>query len=64
MKAALLGLEHPHSLAHLSTLQALPEIDSILLWDENESALAEAQRTQGEKVEAVFYRPRQPAGAG
>jgi predicted dehydrogenase len=54
MKAALLGIEHPHSLAHLRTLQVLPEIDSILLWDENASALAEARRAQGEKVEATF----------
>lgn len=29
--AALSGIEHPHSLAHLRTLQALPElIDSAL----------------------------------
>ena len=54
MKAALLGIEHPHSLAHLGTLQVLPEIDGILLWDENEAALAEVQQTKGEKVEATF----------
>ena len=54
MKAALLGIEHPHSLAHLRTLQVLPEIDSVLLWDENASALAHVQRTQGEKVAATF----------
>jgi len=54
MKAALLGVEHPHSLAHLATLQELPEVDSILLWDEDEAALARVQETQGDKVEATF----------
>jgi len=54
MKAALLGVEHPHSLAHLSTLQTLPEIDSIILWDESEIALDEVRKAQGEKVEATF----------
>jgi predicted dehydrogenase len=54
MKAALLGIEHPHSLAHLSTLQQLPEVKQILLWDENEQALHEALETRGEKVEKVY----------
>ena len=54
IKAALLGIEHPHSLAHLHTLQALPEIESIFLWDENEEALRAAVRSQGEKIEATF----------
>lgn len=51
VKAALLGLTHPHSLAHLRTLQALPEVDAILLWDEDEQALSTAQQAQGAKVE-------------
>ena len=41
VKAALLGLQHPHSRAHLSTLQQLPEVESIALWDPNAEALAE-----------------------
>ncbi len=52
--AALLGIEHPHSLAHLRTLQALPEVGEILLWDENEQALAAAVDKQGAKVSATF----------
>ncbi|MEZ4861602.1 MAG: Gfo/Idh/MocA family oxidoreductase [Caldilineaceae bacterium] len=52
--AALLGIEHPHSLAHLRTLQALPEVAEILLWDESEAALAKAVQQQGEKVSATF----------
>lgn len=54
VKAALLGIEHPHSLAHLQTLQRLSEVESIFLWDENGSALAAARQTPGDKVEATF----------
>lgn len=54
VKAALLGLSHPHSLAHLRTLQALPEVDAILLWDNDEQALLAVQQSQGAKVEAVY----------
>jgi predicted dehydrogenase len=52
--AALLGIEHPHSLAHLRTLQALPEVGEILLWDESEQALAAVVEKQGAKVGATF----------
>ncbi len=52
--AALLGLEHPHSLAHLRTLQALPEVERILLWDSNQAALDAAVQAQGTKVEATY----------
>lgn len=51
--AALLGVEHPHSLAHLRTLQALPEVESIVVWDENPQALAEAQAAQPAKIVAA-----------
>ncbi len=54
VKAALLGIEHPHALAHLRTLQALPEVASIFLWDENEDALQSVVQSQGAKVEATF----------
>lgn len=54
LTAALLGIEHPHSLAHLRTLQALPEVERILLWDENAAALESARAAQGEKVTAIF----------
>lgn len=54
LTAALLGLEHPHSLAHLRTLQQLPEVERILLWDSNAETLAQVQATQGEKVVAGF----------
>ncbi len=54
IKAALLGIEHPHSLAHLRTLQALPEISEILLWDESQAALDGAVAKQPAKVSATF----------
>lgn len=54
INAALLGIEHPHSLAHLRTLQALPEVESIYLWDENEAALAAAVESQGAKVAGTY----------
>lgn len=48
--AALFGVTHPHSMAHLRTLQALPEIERILLWDEDGKALEEARASQPDKV--------------
>ncbi|MCC9075572.1 Gfo/Idh/MocA family oxidoreductase [Litorilinea aerophila] len=54
VKAALLGVEHPHSLAHLRTLQQLPEVAQILLWDPNGEALASVRQNQGEKVTGTF----------
>ena len=54
LTAALLGVEHPHSLAHLRTLQQLPEVERILLWDTNAAALEQVKATQGNKVAAIF----------
>ena len=48
--AALLGLSHPHSLAHLRTLQAVPEVAGITLWDEDEALLQATVESQGEKI--------------
>jgi predicted dehydrogenase len=50
INAALLGIEHPHSLAHLRTLQQLPEVEQIYLWDENAAALESTVEAQGAKV--------------
>lgn len=47
MLALLAGLSHPHSLAHLRTLEQTPEVDAILLWD------ADAQRLASDEVRAM-----------
>ncbi|MDB6092747.1 MAG: putative dehydrogenase [Verrucomicrobia bacterium] len=49
MKAALLGLTHPHSAILLATLELLPEVTSIWLWDADPKVVA-AQPGQGAKV--------------
>jgi predicted dehydrogenase len=54
LRVALLGVTHPHALAHLRTLQALPEVEQIVLWDEDEVALAGAQQSQGQKVAQTY----------
>ena len=54
LHAALLGIDHPHSLAHMRTLQALPEVEAIYLWDENQAALDAAVQAQGAKVAGTF----------
>lgn len=51
--ALLAGLSHPHSLPHLRTLAQTPEIDAILLWDEDEQALAVEEVRATEKVSAA-----------
>jgi hypothetical protein len=54
VKAALLGLQHPHSRLHLRTLKLLPEVEEIRLWDPDADLLAQVQATQGDKVAATF----------
>lgn len=51
--ALLAGLSHPHSLAHLRTLAQTPEVDSILLWDEDARALATDEVRATAKVRAA-----------
>ncbi len=52
MKAAVLGAGEAHFSAHLSTLQVLPEVESIYVWGDNSDALA---TLEGEaKVEGLF----------
>ena len=53
-KVALLGAQNPHSIGHLRTLQVLPEVESVLLWDEDEGALGELQAGAGDKVKGSY----------
>lgn len=50
LTAAVLGAAHPHALAHLRTLEQLPEVGRILLWDPDPLALAAARQAHGERV--------------
>lgn len=54
VSAALLGVEHNHSLAHLRTLQQLPEVERIYLWDSNEEALARVSSEQPNKLAGTY----------
>ena len=47
LTAALLGVQHPHSDTHLQTLLQLPEVERVLLWDQDADALARFQATHG-----------------
>jgi len=52
MKAAVLGAGEAHFAAHLKTLQALPEVESIHAWGEHPDALA---ALEGEpKVDGIY----------
>ena len=49
--AALLGVTHPHSVqGHLRTLQTLPEVERIVLWDSNAQALDATRQAYSDKV--------------
>ena len=61
---ALLGLSHPHSLAHLRTLQAVSEVTSITLWDPDEDLLQTTVQNQGEKITATTTDLGLRVGAG
>ena len=53
VKAALLGLDNPHSVAHLKTLQQLSEVESVLIWSEREELNASLDEAGPEKIESV-----------
>ena len=51
IKVGVLGVTHPHSGAHIRTLELLDEIHSIVLWDENNSSVEEFQIRSNSKFE-------------
>ena len=50
MKVALLGLSHPHSGLLLTTLENLPEITSVCLWDSDPAIVARPDLPASRKV--------------
>ncbi len=50
MKAAILGLSHPHSALLLTTLENMPEITSVFLWDEDARLVAATSLARKPKV--------------
>lgn len=52
--AALIGVSHPHGLAHMRTLQQLPEVERIFVWDDDAESLAKAVESQPDKVAGTF----------
>jgi predicted dehydrogenase len=53
IKAALLGIDHPHSALLLRTLQNLPEICGILIWQENVRPSSLRKADAGGKIETI-----------
>lgn len=50
MRAALLGLSHPHTDILLTTFANMPEITSVVVWDEDPVLVAKANRSPRPKV--------------
>lgn len=50
----LFGVQHPHAERHLRTLINLPEVDGIVLWDENAAAMGKMHSRYGQKVRANY----------
>ena len=52
MQATLVGLQHPHAMSHLATLQQLSEVESIAVCGESRADLERVKDRQGAKVTA------------
>ncbi len=52
--AAVIGVTHPHGLAHMRTLQRLPEVERIFVWDDDAESLAKAVESQPDKVAGSY----------
>ena len=53
INAALLGLDNPHSVAHLVTLQQLPEVEKIFVWAERDDLIPSLSEAGDGKIEKV-----------
>ena len=54
IKVGLIGVTHPHSRMHLKTLSLMDEVESVLLWDEDEEALAKVGSDMKGVVEETY----------
>ena len=54
IKVGLLGVTHPHSHGHKTTLDLMDEVESVILYDENEKDLVKFRDEFGFKVEDVY----------
>lgn len=54
IKMGLIGATHPHSRFHLRTLELMDEVESVLVYDEDEKALAELRENMGSKIEETY----------
>ena len=64
MKALLLSPGHAHFEGHLGTLQELPEVEGILIWGEDQAALAFLEQAGEKKVESITTRFGRNSGTG
>jgi predicted dehydrogenase len=55
LRVAQFGLTHPHSLAHLKTLQLSDMVRGIVLYDDDARVVAEVQKTMGNKVDGGYH---------
>ena len=53
INAVLLGLDNPHSIAHLKTLDQLPEVDRVQVWAESDEFIPGVEEAGSPKVERV-----------
>ena len=60
MKVALLGISHPHAAPLLTTLENLPEITQVHLWDSDPAVVASAPPASSRWASCVWP-PRQPS---
>ena len=54
VQIALVGVSHPHGIPYLETLQSLPEVGGLHLWDEDGAAAESARREHPQKIVGLY----------
>ncbi len=54
VRVGLFGVTHPHSIAHLKTLQVSSLVSGIVLFDDDANAVAQVAEDFGDKIEATY----------